>query len=603
MSSDSSPNAILSPAGLSSRSTAILIFFVTLLFTALPAGFAPFFTRGETREALVIRAMFDQGNFILPLRNGVDIPSKPPLFHWSAAFLSSLFNSQSEFVLRLPSALAAASTLAAFFILLIPYLGRRRAVLAVLILGSSLDWLRAADVTRVDMLFTCWTALGTWGLFELIEKYRKTAAVCRRTALAVSLTLALAALTKGPAGIALPWAVAGLYVLCVLPLREIPWKAAFACVLLSTVLAGLWYVAAYLQGGEAFLQVHLMRENVARVIGMKGYQTGHKANPLSILPMWFSGLLPWSMFLPALIVVLFRERRSLAADPLRLFCLLWLAFYLLFFACVSSKRNVYLLPCLPAGAILLTSAAERLADNASRITILTRVIFAVLVSVFALFCLVLLSSTFVDLSPLLTLLKVKSHDILIFSVVAEALRPFLPILFVCLLFCWKALRKYRREEFFGCAMYIAAGFLLAFATGQYSALNAVADYETPKPFLTQALRLLPPGAQLFQYDDDFFAANYYAGREVKKISGPPQLTNGEPGFMLLSESQWPAATAAFGRLEILDRSPTLNVYGRDRFVLVRFSSSPQDALHIEKDSKKGDAEKERIENGNTVKGS
>jgi hypothetical protein len=152
-------------------------------------------------------------------------------------------------------------------------------------------------------------------------------------------------------------------------------------------------------------------------------------------------------------------------------------------------------------------------------------------------------------------------------------------------------------------MYIAAGFLLAFATGQYSALNAVADYETPKPFLTQALRLLPPGAQLFQYYDDFFAANYYAGREVKKISGPPQLTNGEPGFMLLSESQWPAATAAFGRLEILDRSPTLNVYGRDRFVLVRFSSSPQDALHIEKDSKKGDAEKERIENGNTVKGS
>src|SRR5882757_2714286 len=67
----------------------------------------PFYTKGEPREALVVWEMAHGASHVLPLRNGTEIPSKPPLFHWLALLASLALGTVSELATRLPSALLA----------------------------------------------------------------------------------------------------------------------------------------------------------------------------------------------------------------------------------------------------------------------------------------------------------------------------------------------------------------------------------------------------------------------------------------------------------------------------------------------------------------
>jgi len=67
----------------------LLAVFAALVYLA-PAVDTPFYTKGEAREAVLVQAMRAEGNFVLPLRNGSEIPSKPPLFHWLAAAAAAI---------------------------------------------------------------------------------------------------------------------------------------------------------------------------------------------------------------------------------------------------------------------------------------------------------------------------------------------------------------------------------------------------------------------------------------------------------------------------------------------------------------------------------
>ena len=70
-----------------------LLLIVSIL-TVLPfIGLTLFYSKGEPREAVVALSMINDGNWILPINNGGDIPYKPPFFHWciALAFLFEVF--------------------------------------------------------------------------------------------------------------------------------------------------------------------------------------------------------------------------------------------------------------------------------------------------------------------------------------------------------------------------------------------------------------------------------------------------------------------------------------------------------------------------------
>ena len=82
-------------------------------------GSLPFFDKGEPREALAVQDIVQRGEWLVPLKRATDIPSKPPLFHWSAALVTRTTGILNEATIRFPSALYA--TLG---VLLIYWLGR-----------------------------------------------------------------------------------------------------------------------------------------------------------------------------------------------------------------------------------------------------------------------------------------------------------------------------------------------------------------------------------------------------------------------------------------------------------------------------------------------
>src|SRR5260221_1515555 len=106
-------------------------------------GAVPLYTVGEPREAVQVVESFDHGEWILPRRNGTDLPSKPPLFHWLGGLTAVRARRVDEWVVRLPSALIAAATLLAVL-----WFGARRwdaaaGFYAAFVLTSNFEWLRA----------------------------------------------------------------------------------------------------------------------------------------------------------------------------------------------------------------------------------------------------------------------------------------------------------------------------------------------------------------------------------------------------------------------------------------------------------------------------
>jgi len=106
-------------------------------------GEASFYSRGEPREATVVWEIYTSGEWILPLRNGHIIPSKPPLFHWLGALFSLAGGSVSELTVRLPSALLATTGVLLTYAVGTAVWGAEAGLVAGIILATSFEWARA----------------------------------------------------------------------------------------------------------------------------------------------------------------------------------------------------------------------------------------------------------------------------------------------------------------------------------------------------------------------------------------------------------------------------------------------------------------------------
>ena len=73
---------------------------------------------------------------------------------------------------------------------------------------------------------------------------------------------------------------------------------------------------------------------------------------LYYLPTLFVGMLPWSLFLPALGFTLYRSG-DIWREKKQLYLLIWVGVEFLFFTLASGKRSNYILPLYPALALLL----------------------------------------------------------------------------------------------------------------------------------------------------------------------------------------------------------------------------------------------------------
>lgn len=338
-----------------------LVLFLALAILWIPwLGETLFYSKGEPREAIVAVSMLQSGDWILPVSGGCEIPYKPPFLAWLIASLAWLLNGGvvSEFIARLPSALAAVALVMATYSVVRRERGEEFALITSLILATSVEFYRAAVACRVDMVLTA-CMVGAMYLLYTIQVHRRHrdnfGLYCAAAAL-----LSCATLTKGPVGSLLPCLAMGIFALLS---HEKFWPTLgrlTALCLVSFVIPAVWYYFAWQRGGDEFARL-VWEENIQRLTGSMPYESHVK-------PFWYNfvtiltGMLPWTLLALMAITAVNRWRMQ-ALKPLGLFATTAALTVIIFYCIPSSKRSVYLLPAYPFIAYAVAAMAGTLSET------------------------------------------------------------------------------------------------------------------------------------------------------------------------------------------------------------------------------------------------
>lgn len=316
-----------------------VLVFALVLFTWNLWGYdlwapdEPYFGEGA-------REMVVDGEWLVPHVNGEVTTDKPPLFFWLIALFSLPFGFVSSLTARLPSVLAALVALGLTMRLGRRLTGPKTAVLAGALLATTHMFWDKARTAQIDSLLCCLILVAV----SAFEAFRAGDWSGRKAGLVFWSAAAFAVLAKGPVGLLLPLGIAFSTLVAD---RRLPSWRRFAPVigpLAFLSITGMWVVATALWATDYSVWAALREHFVDRAVhGM------HHAQPVwyyfTVLPY---ALFPWSFLLPGALWLAWRRRRH-EGDR---FLIIWGLFVVLFFTVSTEKRDLYILPALPAFALL-----------------------------------------------------------------------------------------------------------------------------------------------------------------------------------------------------------------------------------------------------------
>lgn len=323
----------------------------------------------EARYAEIGRVMWSQGDWVTPWFDaGVPFWGKPPLSFWTTAVSFGLFG-VNEFAARLPHFLTG---------LLVGWLtwawgsqwSKQAAMTTVALLAGSSLMLLASGAVMTDMVLLLGCTLvmrGFWlGLHG--DPDQQT-----REGWLFFIGLAIGLLAKGPLILVLAGLPIGLWTLWhgqwMRVWRALPWLRGLA---MMTLLVLPWYVLAEMRT-PGFLDYFLVGEHWHRFVtpGWAGdrYGGAHQAARGTIWLYAWVALLPWSLVLPVAAWYWRKARLPRPATPteasLRWYLAIWALAPALFFTMAGNILWTYVLPALPAVALLLGRYLSALPDPRS----------------------------------------------------------------------------------------------------------------------------------------------------------------------------------------------------------------------------------------------
>ena len=306
-------------------------------------GNTPFFDKGEPREALAVQDIVQRGEWLFPLKRATAIPSKPPLFHWSAALTYQATGTLNEATIRFPSAFYATLGVLLLYLLGRKLYGGEIGLLAGAILATTLIYSNQAVSARVDMTLCFFVTVSLILFYSLYRGFLSH----QLWYLLFYAIVGIGALAKGPLGILLPGLVIAVFLMMKKNWQLLSKFAFHPGIAIAVVLAAGWYGLAITRGGEGFVDRQLLQENLERFFG----GSGHSHPVYHYLSYLFLLGIPWSLFFP--FVLWDYLRKGLIRNDNRLFLLLWFLVMFVFFSVSAGKRPVYLLPIFPAISLLV----------------------------------------------------------------------------------------------------------------------------------------------------------------------------------------------------------------------------------------------------------
>jgi 4-amino-4-deoxy-L-arabinose transferase-like glycosyltransferase len=304
----------------------LVVAIVSSFFIGL--GSVPLFDLDEGAFSEATREMLLRGDYVSTFLNGEPRYDKPILIYWLQA-VSVIALGVNEWAFRLPSALCATVWVWFVFLFVRRLRGARPALLAAIFTATAAGITVIGRAAIADALLNMLIVAAMASAFLYLQERR------RSWLHAAFLAVGFGLLAKGPVALLVPGAVTFLYALTRRDLGT--WlRGMFDPVGIALLLAvaAPWYVAQYLKEGDAFVQGFLMKHNVDR---FSAPMHGFRGSVFFYLPWLLVATLPFT----AALLNLVRDLRSLWADDLQRFCLLWAGFVLVFFSLSGTKLPHY----------------------------------------------------------------------------------------------------------------------------------------------------------------------------------------------------------------------------------------------------------------------
>jgi 4-amino-4-deoxy-L-arabinose transferase-like glycosyltransferase len=389
------------------RSTPLLLLASWLLFYASFTLFTPaLLDDADSVHVEVAREMLLRHDPVTLYANGIRYLEKAPLLYWAMAGSMQLAKTLGA---TSPRTLAAAARLPlALSVLALAWLAEifarrlfRRAtagLYATLILLSSFGIFIFTRITIPDAMVCLWLAIAMYMFwlterFDLAGRSRTHIPKAHRTCcLIFASACALNVLTKGLIGVVFPVGIATVYLLLTRgprrTLRRIRELHPILSLALFLAIAAPWHILAGLANPghghptpfqfvaghwivplptdgnvRGWFWFYFMNEHLLRYLNLRVPHDYDTVPLILFLGLCFVWLMPWSAFLPQALrwaVPLgsprwrgqFRRHDLPLRERGRLLLAVWAAFVLLFFS-FSTRQEYYVLPALPALAMLI----------------------------------------------------------------------------------------------------------------------------------------------------------------------------------------------------------------------------------------------------------
>lgn len=289
--------------------------------------------------------MAETNDYVVPRLNGLPYLDKPVVYFAAEALFMEVLG-PTELAARLPAYLFTLATAALVFWFARKRMGAEEALVATIAFLAMPLTVAFARTVIFDSALTFFIVAAIVAFYEAIEEQSRTWTTLAWVAIAMGV------LTKGPVAILLPLIVAIPHAIRRKAFRRLGSIAGFV-LFVALVAPWVWAVSREVPD---FLHYVLVTETAARMATDELKRTG----PFwYFLPYLIGGAGPWSL------VVLANWRGLARRDALMVYLLLWIAVPLLFFSLSQSKRPQYILPLMPAVALLIGVAWRSLRFRAA----------------------------------------------------------------------------------------------------------------------------------------------------------------------------------------------------------------------------------------------
>ncbi|MFN5893068.1 MAG: ArnT family glycosyltransferase [Dolichospermum sp.] len=320
------------------------------------------------------RQMLLTGDWITPFFNGETRFDKPALIYWCQAIAYSIMG-VNEWAARTPSALAAMGVIALAFYTVQWYFTKKdelekvtnlprrylTAALAAALMALNPEMIVWGRTGVSDMLLTGCIGSTLLCFFLGYAQNNRVIVIANwqfpnQWYLASYVLIAGAILTKGPVGIVLPGLIMIAFALYVGKFWQI-WREMrpILGMVIVLVLSLPWYILVTWRNGWNFINAFFVYHNIERFTEVVN---GHSAPWYFYFLVVLLGFAPYAVYIPESLVRLKLWQRSYwlqkeRSQHLGLFVSLWFLGVFGFFTVSVTKLPSYVLPLMPAAAILV----------------------------------------------------------------------------------------------------------------------------------------------------------------------------------------------------------------------------------------------------------